>query len=62
MNVIGNAHGVSKMSVSRCINIVSKCMANNIKDKLCMISMTQDVRFSFSQGPEWLNELGSWIT
>jgi hypothetical protein len=32
MNVIGDAHGVSKMSVSRCINIVSKCIANNIKN------------------------------
>ena len=30
MNVIGDAHGVSKMSVSRCINIVSKCITNNI--------------------------------
>ena len=27
MNVIGDAHGVSKMSVSRCSNIVSKCIA-----------------------------------
>ena len=32
MNVIGDAHGVSKMSVSRCINIVSKRIANNIKN------------------------------
>jgi hypothetical protein len=32
MNIIGDAHGVSKMSVSRCINIVSKCIANNIKN------------------------------
>jgi hypothetical protein len=32
MNVIGDAHRVSKMSVSRCINIVSKCIANNIKN------------------------------
>jgi hypothetical protein len=31
MNVIGDAHGVSKMPVSRCIKIVSKCIANNIK-------------------------------
>ena len=34
MNVVGDAHGVSKMSVSRCINIVSKCIANNIKNYL----------------------------
>ena len=32
MNVIGDAHGVSKMSVSRCFKIVSKCIANNIKN------------------------------
>jgi hypothetical protein len=32
MNVIDDAHGVSKMPVSRCIKIVSKCIANNIKN------------------------------
>jgi hypothetical protein len=32
MSVIGDAHGVSKMPVSRCIKIVSKCIANNIKN------------------------------
>jgi hypothetical protein len=49
MNVIGDAHGVSKMSVSRCINIVSKCIANNIKNyiKFHMSAGERQVMYDF---------------
>ena len=62
MNVIGDAHGVSKMSVSRCINIVSKCIANNIKNYIKFPMSTgerQQVMYDFYDIKEFPLILGA---
>ena len=61
MNVIGDAYGVSKMSVSRCINIVSKCIANNIKNyiKFHMSVRERQVMYDFYDIKEFPLVLGA---
>jgi ribosomal protein S17E len=61
MNVIGDVYGVSKMSVSRCINIVSKCIANNIKNyiKLHMSVGERQVIYDFYDTKEFPLVLGA---
>ena len=62
MNVIGDAHGVRKMSVSRCINIVSKCIANNIKNYIkfhMSVGERQQVMYDFYDITEFPLILGA---
>ena len=62
MNVIGDAHGVSKMFVSRCINNVSKCIANNIKNYIkfhMSVGERQQVMYDFYDIKEFPLVLGA---